>query len=244
MALELFALPPELLREITLYVLSGAPMGGRWKERTTGWRAACKRSHELVGAILALQHVDFAGVVGYQAFVAYTALNSVTLRGTQLHTIAGHAFYHVTTLRKVVLPPTLRVIGQCAFCGCSSLTDIVLPDGLQQIQDSAFLKSGLTSITLPSSIVHIATRAFGMSRLERIEFKKPSSLFQLDDYAFHANATLNGTVELPASLQQIGYDVFKNCHCETIRVPTTLARSFNMDQALHSWSATATVVRY
>ena len=80
-----------------------------------------------------------------------------------------------------------------------------------------------------------------MSRLERIEFKKPSSLFQLDDYAFHANATLNGTVELPASLQHIGSNVFENCHCEIIRVPSGLARRYDMDRAL---DCMATVVRY
>ena len=265
MALELFALlPTELLREITLHVLSGGGTGDGWKLRTTGWRAACKRSHELVAAVLALQHVEFAGVLGYQAFVGYTALKSVTLRGTQLRHIAAMAFYNVTTLEKVVLPPTLLAIGERAFYGCDSLTDIVLPEGLQYIEhhafswcsalssivlpeglkalhDSVFLESGLTSITLPSSLLFISDFAFSMCRLERIEFNKPSSLRHLNSFAFHANVTLAGTVELPESLQSIGSNVFENCHCEIIRVPSGLARRYDMDRAL---DCMATVVRY
>lgn len=264
MALEL--LPTELLREITLHVLPGrSAQGDGWTTRTTGWRAVCKRNQELVAAVLALQHVDFAtDALGYQAFVAYTALKSVTLRGTQLRAIAGMAFYNVTTLTKVVLPPTLRVIGQRAFCGCDSLTDIVLPEGLEfiehqafngcsalssivlpeglkAIRESAFLGSGLTSITLPSSLLNIQQFAFSMCRLERIEFTKPSTLMILGSFAFHANPALAGMVELPESLQRIGNHVFENSDCDTIRVPSALARTFNMDQALDTM---ATVVRY
>jgi hypothetical protein len=48
-------------------------------------------------------------------------------------------------------------------------------------------------------------------------------------------------VELPESLQRIGNHVFENSDCDTIRVPSALARTFNMDQALDTM---ATVVRY
>ena len=60
------------------------------------------------------------------------------------------AFEHMTSIRSVRLPTTLKKIGNSAFRGCSSLSSIELPASLREIGASAFWGcSSLFSIALP-----------------------------------------------------------------------------------------------
>ena len=53
-------------------------------------------------------------------------------------------------------------IGDNAFCYCTGLTSITLPEGCTTIGNYAFSGcTGLTSITLPNSITTIGSWAFG-----------------------------------------------------------------------------------
>lgn len=54
----------------------------------------------------------------------------------------------------------LKIIGAGAFYMCSSLSDIELPDGLEEIGCGAFRASGLKSITTPLSVRIIQQSAF------------------------------------------------------------------------------------
>ena len=69
-------------------------------------------------------------------------------------------FNSCKNLSSVVLPSTLKVIGDGAFEGCSSLKSIDLPEGLLYIDCYAFHNSGLTSINLPKSLRVINFAAF------------------------------------------------------------------------------------
>ena len=59
------------------------------------------------------------------------------------------------------IPQGITSIGDAAFAGCDSLTDITIPDSVTTIGDSAFgLCDSLTSITLPDSVTSIGDSAF------------------------------------------------------------------------------------
>ena len=49
-------------------------------------------------------------------------------------------------------PSRLKIIGREAFCGCSSLKEVDLPDSLKEIGLSSFRESGLESFTAPNSL--------------------------------------------------------------------------------------------
>ncbi len=72
-------------------------------------------------------------------------------------------------------------IGDCAFSGCSGLTSVTIPSSVTSIGDCAFsCCSGLTSVDIPSGVTSIGNQSFyGCSGLTSITI--PSSVTSIDD---------------------------------------------------------------
>ena len=52
-------------------------------------------------------------------------------------------------------------LGDWAFCGCSGLTSVTIPNSVTSIGREAFYGcSGLTNVTIPSSVTNIGSMAF------------------------------------------------------------------------------------
>lgn len=68
-----------------------------------------------------------------------------------------------SALRSVNLPSSIQTIGHGAFFGCSSLSNITLPEGLTTVGDVAFCAAGLTNITIPKSLKKVGQTAFWSS---------------------------------------------------------------------------------
>ena len=77
-------------------------------------------------------------------------------------------------------------VGRCAFYGCSGLTSVTIPSSVTSIGEGAFYGcSGLTSVTIPSSVIRIGYGAFyGCSSLLRVYFlgNAPEANSLYDDY--------------------------------------------------------------
>ena len=77
---------------------------------------------------------------------------------TELH---NDLFKNQVTLREIVLPNQLRVIGENTFNNCVLLSKVILPDTLVTIKQQAFmLCTALNSIYLPSSLENVGMFAF------------------------------------------------------------------------------------
>ena len=101
-------------------------------------------------------------------------------------------------------------LGSCAFLNCSGLTSLSLPSSLTSIEREAFAGcSGLTSLSLPSSLTSIKYRAFyGCSGLTSLSL--PSSLTSIDSGAFSGCSGLT-SLTLPSSLTSIDSGAFSGC---------------------------------
>ena len=65
-----------------------------------------------------------------------------------------------TSLKTLVLPKSLKSIGQTAFKLADLSDGVVIPEGCTTINNHAFKESGITSVTIPSTIETIGTYIF------------------------------------------------------------------------------------
>ena len=90
----------------------------------------------------------------------YSALKSIVLPDT-VREIGDYAFANSPELKEVVLPANLEKIGRGAFSYCERLKKIVLPASLKTIDDEAFYGCiRLAALAVPAGVTYIGTDAF------------------------------------------------------------------------------------
>ena len=101
-------------------------------------------------------------------------------------------------------------LGYAAFSGCSGLTSLTIPSSVTSIGESAFSGcSGLTSLTIPSSVTSIGESAFsGCSGLT--SFTIPSSVTSIGESVFFGCSGLT-SFTIPSSVTSIGWGAFCGC---------------------------------
>ena len=89
-----------------------------------------------------------------QNIESYVIPSSVT-------SIGDRAFYGCRSLSEIAIPSSVTSIGDWAFSRCASLSEIVIPSSVTSIGDSAFSYcASLSEIVIPSSITSIGDSAF------------------------------------------------------------------------------------
>lgn len=96
-----------------------------------------------------------------RAFSSCHSLNKVVIYENSVKTIGMAAFEYCSSLADIVLPEGVTTIARSAFWGCSSLSRIDLPEGVTTIGHSAFYGcEKLSSVKLPNSLTTIEGFAF------------------------------------------------------------------------------------
>ncbi|MBR0112512.1 MAG: leucine-rich repeat domain-containing protein, partial [Clostridia bacterium] len=105
--------------------------------------------------------------------------------------IGNYAFNGFSSVSDLTISNNVERIGNYAFKECSGLTDVMIPEGVEIIGDYAFDKcSGLSSIVIPESVETIGISAFsGCSGIANISLH--DSLIQIGSYAFNGTAFYN-----------------------------------------------------
>lgn len=123
--------------------------------------------------------------------------------------IATWAFNECNTLTEVTLPNTVDEIGYQAFFKCSNLTNVTIPEGVKKIGQAAFYGcSQLTSITIPSTITNMDTAFSGNTALSHVTLT--NGISKISSNAFERCTGLT-EVEIPASVDQICPFAFNGC---------------------------------
>ena len=135
-------------------------------------------------------------------------LNSFDIgRYTNMKSIGSGAFCGCSGLTSVTIPNSVTSIGNNAFTSCSKLTSITIPDGVTEIKDYTFDGcTGLTEVTIPSSVTKIGNYAFQNNRNIKL-----SDLSVTNNITFIGQSAFAGTgienIELN-SVTTIGINAF------------------------------------
>lgn len=124
----------------------------------------------------------------------------------------------------------------------ANLNSVTLPDGLQEIGQSAFAGTGLTSVNIPESVTVIGEKAFAKTKLETVKIS--DSVSQIGSGAFSETPYLNnltqtdgmkidgtwlldgsgafGHVVVPDGVKHIANGVFQKAQMQSITLPDGL----------------------
>ncbi len=207
--------------------------------------------------------------IGYNAF-SYSSLTSITIPSS-VTSIGGNAFDGCSFLKSINIPASVTSIGSGAFDGTAwyasqpnglvyagkvayeykgimpANTSITLNEGTTGIAGYSFYNcSGLTSITIPSSVTSIGSSAFdgtawyasqpsGMFYINKIAYNyigtmPVNTIIKLNegttgiaDYAFNGRSGLT-SITIPNSVTSIGFYAFAGCKGLTsITIPNSVS---------------------
>lgn len=181
----------------------------------SGSEAYVGESPSASGDVTILEKINVAGTeypvtsIGYRAFYYGTDLTSVTIPNS-VTTIGEAAFSSCTSLTSITIPNSVTSIGQVAFSGTAWLAN--QPNGLVYAgkvvyQYKGTMPSGLY-LEIEEGTTGIASGAFLNCRgLTSITI--PNSVITIGDYAFSDCSDLT-YITIPNSVSSIGTSAFNN----------------------------------
>lgn len=124
--------------------------------------------------------------------------------------IGREAFMGNKNVERVVLPDTVKIVGEQVFGFCESLKEIVLNDGLEMLCRTSIWACGVEELSVPDSVAEIGLDAFGACRnLKRVRL--PADIKELPGYLFAGCKCLE-SVHISASVQNIGLGLLSGCN--------------------------------
>ena len=140
--------------------------------------------------------------LGQTSFSRCQKLKNLNFNNCPLDSIERLTFSQCSSLESIAFSDYTKLISTGAFYDCIELKEIHLPSSLTSIGRGSFQQCALESITFGGNEEYIYEAAFSDNNLTKIKF--PEHLKLLDCVSFSGNKNLS-YVEIPSSLQEIGY---------------------------------------
>lgn len=99
-------------------------------------------------------------LISGNTLVAYRGNSPEVTVPEGVYLIAGEAFKGHEEIEKLILPQSLKVIGEGAFEDCKKLSSVEFGENIEDIKDRAFAYCNLASVTLPASLKTLGLGAF------------------------------------------------------------------------------------
>ena len=167
---------------------------------------------------------EYSGSIAIPDTVTYEGVNySVT-------SIEDYAFYGCSSLTDITIPEGVTSIGNGAFYLCSSLKSINIPESVTSIGGYAFAYCpSLTDINIPKGVTSIGNGAFeSCNHLTAITI--PEGVISIEENTFAYCSSLKA-ITIPKNVTSIGHDAFRACSLLNVysyaeNVPSTESYAF------------------
>lgn len=130
-------------------------------------------------------------------------LEAIKFEGEKLRKLEKGTFQECESIEKICIPKGMESIGDRAFYRCINLHQVIFPEqGLKSIGREAFYWTGIQEIEFPDSLEEIGESAFLKSKmLEKAVL--PSSVRKIGKWAFHGCSKLK-VLEIQGEPEEIG----------------------------------------
>ena len=231
---EALSLPSiDVLTDVEMLKVSGPLNASDWKDlKNMTNLCALDLSEALISEI---PNNAFDGKTKIQSVIlpeGITRIGDYAFRGTEIRkiqipstvtNISQYAFYG-SPLQYITFADgaQLKTIGRYAFQNCTSLQEVILPEGLTSIGYAAFDQcSALKKVEMPNTVTSISAYAFqGCTSMKSIYFS--DALTEIREWVCNDCYALTD-VHLPKAVTCIGYETFRdNTSLRHIDFPETV----------------------
>ena len=144
-------------------------------------------------------------------------------------------------INSVIIGNKVTYIGSYSFFRCENMTGVTIGDSVTAIGYKAFCDTGLTSVTVPTSVTTINDGAFA-SCINMTSITIPNSVTEMGNGTFYDCVGLISVV-IPNSMTAIGHEAFYAC---SGLISVTIPSSVNVIDyfAFHGCSSLAEIINY
>ncbi|MCX6651306.1 MAG: leucine-rich repeat protein [Methanomassiliicoccales archaeon] len=180
-----------------------------------------------------------ATITGYTGAGGAITIPDV-LGGYPVVAINDSAFYICYSLTSVVIPDSVKTIGNETFCGCNAMTSVTIGDHVISIGKEAFRSCHhLTSLIIPDRVTSIEDRAFE-NCYAMTSLTLGSGVRIIGSGAFTSDPLTSVTI--PSGVIFIGVNAFSNCNLMTsIDVAPSNVNYASVDGVLYDKNITALI---
>jgi hypothetical protein len=158
--------------------------------------------------------------------------------GSFLVDFSGSVIYHYFSLdQSIFIPSSVVVLGKMSFAGDYGLESVAFESGsrLYEIEESAFLETGLKSIVIPASVVVLGKLSLaGCRRLKSVTFESGSQLSRIGELAFSRSSLVS--IVIPSSVVVLGEGCFSECMSLESMLFEDGSRLAEIDESIFEWS--------
>jgi len=145
-----------------------------------------------------------------------------TLGGFHVIKKGSYAFCECTELTSIIIPDSVKEISAYAFIHCIGITSIVIPESVVEIGSYAFNGcTGLTSVVIPDSVSNLGGYVFGgCTGLTSVKISDKIAIIRVGCFVQCSNIT---SITIPDSVVEIGGYAFYECtRLQTVTIPDSV----------------------